>query len=104
MLALISIITATGTAVVGESYSVVCSVDLGNNFYNIVVNITIVKIGEGVVNSSVTSGNNSVSISYTPLMTSHSGQYQCVVNISQIDISFQVSYAKLFTINITSEL
>ena len=104
MLSLISIITSTGIAVVGESYSVVCSIDLDDNFYNIVVNIIIVKIGEGVVNSSMNFGDNSVSISYTPLMTSHSGQYECVVNISQIDISYQVSYVKIFTINITSEL
>ena len=104
MLSLISIITSTGIAVVGESYSVVCSIDLDDNFYNIVVNIIIVKIGEGVVNSSVTSGDNNVSIIYTPLMTSHSGQYQCVVNITQINISYHVSYVKIFTINITSEL
>ena len=88
---------------IGESYFVVCSVNVDNNIYNIVVNITIVKIGEGVVNSSATSGGNSVSMSYNPLMTSHSGQYQCVVNISQIDISYQVSYIEAFTIKITSK-
>ena len=103
VLSLITIITSTGTAVVGESYSVVCSVNLDDNFYNIVVNTTIIKIGEGGVNSSVTSGDSSVSISYTPLMTSHSGQYQCIVNISQIDISYQVSYIETFTINTTSK-
>ena len=81
-----------------------CSVDLNDNLYNIVVITTIVKIGEGVINSSDSSGDNSVSISYTTLMTSHSGQYHCVVNISQIDISYQVSYAEVFTINTTSEL
>ena len=95
-------ITAIGTGAIGESYSVVCSVNVDNNLYNIVVNITIVKIG-GVVNSSVTSGDNSVSISYKPLMTSHSGQYQCVVNISQSNISYQVSYIEAFTIKITSK-
>ena len=104
MLSLITIITSTGTAVVGESYSVVCSVNLDDNFYNIVVNTTIIKIGEGGVNSSVTSGDSSVSISYTPLMTSHSGQYQCIVNISQIDINYQVSYIETFTINTASKL
>ena len=81
-----------------------CTVDVDDDLYNIFVNTTIVKIGEGVVNSSMSSGDNSVSISYTPLMTSHSGQYQCVVNISQIDISYQVSYVEVFTINTTSEL
>ena len=80
-----------------------CSVDVDDNLYNIVVNSTIVKIGVGVVTSTVTSGDNSVSISYTPLMTSHSGQYQCLVNISQIDISYQVSYIETFTINTTSK-
>ena len=80
-----------------------CSVDVDNNLYNIVVNTTIVKIGVGVVTSTVTSGDNSVSISYTPLMTSHSGQYHCLVNISQIDISYQVSYIETFTINTTSK-
>ena len=103
VLSLITIITSTGTAVIGERYSVVCSVDLDDNFYNIVINTTMIKIGKGVINSSVTSGDNSVSISYTPLMTSHSGQYQCVVNISQIDISYQVSYIETFTINTTSK-
>ena len=99
------IITAIGTGVIGESYSVVCSVDVDDNLYNIVVDTTIVKIGVGVVvNSSMSSGDSSVSISYTPLMTSHSGQYQCIVNISQIDISYQDSYVETFTINTTSEL
>ena len=96
-------VTAIGTAPIGETYSVVCTVDVNDNLYNIVVNTIIIKFGEGVINSSMNYGDNSVSISYTPLMTSHSGQYQCVVNITQIDISFQVSYVKLFTINITSE-
>ena len=104
VLSLITIITSTGTAVVGESYSVVCTVDLDDNSYNIVINATLIKVGEGVVNSSISSGDMSISISYTPLMTSHSGQYQCIVNISQIDISYQVSYIKRFTINTTSEL
>ena len=97
-------ITAIGTGVIGDSYSVVCSVDVDENLYNIVVNTTIVKITETLVNSSAIFGDKSVSISYTPLMTSHSGQYQCIVNISQIDISYQVSYIKTFTINTTSEL
>ena len=81
-----------------------CTVEVDEKIYNIVVNTIIIKIGEGVVNSSMTSGDNNVSISYTPLMTSHSGQYQCIVNISQIDISYQVSYVKTFNINTTSEL
>ena len=95
-------VTTTGTGVIGESYSVVCTVDV-DDLYNIFVNTTIVKIGEGVVNSSVSSGYDSVSISYNPLMTSHSGQYQCVVNISQIDISFKDSYFTLFTIHTSSK-
>ena len=96
-------VTATGTGVVGKSYSVVCKVDVDYSLYNTFVNTTIVKIGEGVVNSSMTSGDNSVSISYTPLMTSHSGQYQCVVIISRIDISYKDSYLKPFTINTASK-
>ena len=81
-----------------------CTVDVDDNLYNIVVDTTIVKIGEGVINSSKNSGDNSISISYTPLNTSHRGQYQCVVNISQIDISYQVSYIETFTINTISKL
>ena len=99
----IKIIT-TSTSVAGESYSVVCIVDVYDNLPDIVVNTSIAKNGEGVVNSSISSGDNSVSISYTPLMTSHSGQYQCVVNIRQINISYQVNYFKAFTINTTSKL
>ena len=95
-------VTSTGTGVIGENYSVVCKVDVDDNLYNIFVNTTIVKIGESVVNSSMNSGDNSVSISYTPLMTSHSGQYQCVVNISQIDISYENLYFKPFTIQTAS--
>ena len=97
-------VTAIGTGAIGESYSVECSVDVDDSLYNIVVNTTIVKIGVGVVvNSSVSSGDNSVFIFYTLLMTSHSGQYQCLVNVSQIDISYQVSYVEAFTINTTSK-
>ena len=92
-----------GTGAIGESYSLSCSVDVDDNLYNIIVNTTIVKIGD-VVNFSINSGDNNVSIFYTPLMTSHSGQYQCLVNISQIDISYQVSYVNTFTINTTSKL
>ena len=102
MLPLITI-TSTGTGVVGESYSVTCSVDV-SNLYIIIVETTIVKIGEGVVNSSVSSGDSSVSIFYNLLMTSHSGQYQCLVNISQIDNHYQASNVETFTINTTSEL
>ena len=96
-------VTTTGTGVIGESYSVVCTVDVDDDLYNTFVNITVVKIGKGVVNSSMSSGDNSVSISYTPLMTSHSGQYQCVVNISQINISYKDSYTKPFTIHTASK-
>ena len=96
-------ITAIGTGAIGESYSVVCTVDVDDNLYNIVVNTTLAKIGEGVINSFMSSKDNSVSISYTPLMTSHSGQYKCLINISQIDISYQVSYIETFTINTTSK-
>ena len=99
----IKIIT-TGTSVAGENYSVLCIADVYDNLPDIVVNTSIVKIGEGVVNTSINSGDNSVSISYTPLMTSHSGLYQCVVNISHIDISYQVSYFEAFTINSTSKI
>ena len=97
-------VTAIGTGSIGESYSVVCSVNLDDNLYNIVVITTIIKIGKDVINISKSTGDNNASISYTPLMTSHSGQYQCIVNISQIDISYQDSYVKTFTINTTSEL
>ena len=96
-------ITAIGTGVIGDSYSVVCSVDVDDNLYNIVVNTTIIKIGKDVINISKSSGDNSVSISYTPLMTSHSGQYQCLVNISQIDINYQVSYYETFIVNTNSK-
>ena len=80
-----------------------CTVDVDDNLYNIVVNTTLAKIGEGVINSFMSSKDNSVSISYIPLMTSHSGQYHCLVNISQIDISYQVYCVKAFMINLTSE-
>ena len=88
-------VTTTGTGVIGESYSVVCTVDVDDDLYSIFANTTIVKIGEGVVNSSE---DDSVSISYTPLMTSHSGQYQCVV-----DISYEDSYFAAFTIHTASK-
>ena len=97
-------VTTTGTGAIGESYSVVCTVDVDDNLYNFVVNTNVVKIGEGVVTFTVTSGDNNVSISYTPLMTLHSGQYQCIVNISQIDITYQDTYIETFTINTTSKL
>ena len=97
-------VTSIGTSVIGESYSVMCTVDVDDSLLNIVVITTVVKIGKGVVNSSESSGDNSVSISYTPLMRSHSGQYQCVVNISQISTSYQFSYFEAFTINTTSKL
>ena len=97
-------VTSIGTSVIGENYSVMCTVDVDDSLLNIVVITTVVKIGKGVVNSSESSGNNGISISYIPLMTSHSGQYQCVVNISQIGISYHVSYFEAFTINTTSKL
>ena len=84
-------IIAIGTDAIGDSYSVVCSVDVDNNLYNITINTIVFKIIDGVINSSESSGDNSVSISYTPLMTSHSGQYQCLVDINQSDISYKVS-------------
>ena len=96
-------IIAIGTGAIEDSYSVVCSVDVDNNLYNITINTTVFKIIDGVINSSESSGDVSVSISYTPLMRSHSGQYQCLVDINQSDISYKVSYVETFTINTTSK-
>ena len=97
-------VTSIGTSVIGENYFVMCTVDVDDSLLNIVVITTVVKIGKGVVNSSESSEKNGISLSYIPLMTSHSGQYQCVVNIRQINISYQVNYFKAFTINTTSKL
>ena len=96
-------IIAIGTGAIEDSYSVLCSVDVDNNLYNITINTTVFKIIDGVINSSESSGDVSVSISYTPLMTSHSGQYQCLVDINQSDISSKVSYVETFTINTPSK-
>ena len=96
-------ITAIGTGAIGESYSIVCTVDVDDNLYNIVVNTTLAKVGEGVINSFMSSKDNNVSISYIPLMTSHSGQYKCLIDISQIDISYKVFSIETFTINTTSK-
>ena len=59
-------IATTGTGVIGEKYSVVCTIDVDDDDLNIiVVNTFTVKLGKSMVNS-MNYGYNSVSISYTP--------------------------------------
>ena len=59
-------IATTGTGVIREKYSVVCTIDVDDDDLNIiVVNTFTVKLGKSMVNS-MNYGYNSVSISYTP--------------------------------------
>ena len=59
-------IATTGTGVIREKYSVVCTIDVDDDDLNIiVVNTITVKLGKSMVNS-MNYGYNSVSISYTP--------------------------------------
>ena len=59
-------IATTGTGVIGENYSIVCTIDVDDDDLNIiVVNTITVKLGRSMVNF-MNYGYDCVSISYTP--------------------------------------
>ena len=91
-----------GSVTLGESISVICSVDVLDDLYNIAVNISIVRIDQRVIAVNYSTGDTSVSLSIESLMTSNAGQYQCIVNVTQSIIGYEFSNVTSFDINTTS--
>ena len=91
-----------GSVTLGESISVICSVDVLDDLYNIAVNISIVRIDQGVIAVNYSTGDTSVSLSIESLMISNAGQYQCIVNVTQSITGYEFSNITLFDINTTS--
>ena len=92
-----------GSVTLGESISVICSVDVLDDLYDIAVNISIVRIDQGVIAVNYSTGDTSVSLSIESLMTSNAGQYQCIVNLTQSTIGYEFSNVTSFDINTTSK-
>ena len=74
--------------------------DVLDDLYNIAVNISMVRIDQGVI---AVNYSTSVSLSIESLMTSNAGQYQCIVNLTQSTIGYEFSNVTSFDINTTSK-
>ena len=92
-----------GSVTLGDSISVICSVDVLDDLYNIAVNISIVRIDQRVIAVNYSTGDTSVSLSIESLMTSNAGQYQCRVNVTQSTTGYEFSNVTSFNINTTSK-
>ena len=93
--------TATPSSqLVGESLELNCAVDVLNNLYNINADVRIVRSdGEVVTRSS----NTTLNYTLNPLRSSDAGGYHCLVNITQVDIDYQLNDTESTQVNLTSE-
>ena len=97
-------LTATGSGVVGEGYTLNCTVDVLDNLYNAIVTVNLTGVDDGTVLAD-TDGPGDVSVShrFTTLRTSDAGVYSCIVHIYQPDISYNSTYTEYINVNVTSK-
>ena len=97
--------TATPSSqLVGESLVLNCAVDVLNDLYNINIDVRIVRSDGQVIANDTSSGNITVNYTLNPLRSSDAGGYQCLVNITQNDINYQIVDTESTQVNLTSEI
>ena len=98
-------LTATGSGVAGEEYTLDCTVDVLDNLYDAIVTVNLTRVDDGTVLAD-TGGPGDVSVShpFTTLRTSDAAMYSCIVNIYQADISYNATYTEYINVNVTSKL
>ena len=98
-------LTATGSDVAGEGYSLNCMVDVFDDLYNAVITINLTRVDDSTTLASTDgSGDINTAHSFTILTTSDGGMYNCIVNVYQPDISYNVTYTEYIDVNVTSKL
>ena len=99
----ISLIT-TGSSVAGKGYTLDCMVDVLDNLYNAVITVNLTRIDDSTILASAEGpGDISTSHLFTILTASDAGMYECIVNVYQPDINYDVTYAECINANITSK-
>ena len=97
-------LTATGSGVAGERYTLNCTVDVLDNLYNAIITVNLTRVDDGTVLVG-TDGTSDVGVShpFTTLRTSDAGIYSCMVDIYQPDISYNATYTEYINVNVTSK-
>ena len=104
-------LTATGSGVAGERYTLNCTVDVLDNLYNAFIIVNLTRVDDGTILAG-TDGPGDVSVShpfttlspFTTLRTSDAGMYSCIVHIYQPDISYNATCTEYIYVNVTSKL
>ena len=102
----VPVVTFTATPssqLVGESLVLNCTVDVLDDLYNINVDVRIVRRDGVVIANDTGSGNTTLNYTLNPLRSSDAGGYQCLVNITQVDIDYQLNDTESTQVNLTSE-
>eukprot|EP00731_Ephydatia_muelleri_P018729 Em0011g769a len=95
-----------GSTIVGSVYSLVCMVKVVDG---LVVNPDVVwmKDGGALVNGTnttltrtVSGGNSTLNLTFSPLLTSQGGQYTCVATISVPQLSLSVTNSSAVTVSV----
>ena len=100
----INIETSRDSVAAGDSLNLTCSAMIIPN--NLITDPILTWSGPGVYQNSIQlhSGVSTLSISFSPLRTSHGGVYVCDVSLSIPEAEVNVSATKLIAINVQSEL
>ena len=99
-------VTPKGNPMAGETYSLECSVETKKGVRSTNISITwttpngaIVKTGNLMTNGTVTKGT----LAFSPLNTSHSGEYICTGRISAESVGVNVSNNFSIVVNVSSK-
>ena len=87
----------------GESIVFNCTVDVLNDLYTIIVNVSIARNDGSTIYNDIGSGDTTVTYSLSPLRSSDAGGYECRVNITQPDINYQFNDMESAQIILTSK-
>ena len=80
--------TTTNGRSLGESLTFNCTVDVLDGLFNVNVNISVARNGK-LLTSTTGSSDITAMNTINALITSDTGDYQCIVNITQSDIDYE---------------
>ena len=103
----VPVVTFTATPssqLVRESLVLNCTVDVLDDLYNIIVDVRIVRSDGVVIADDTGSGDATLTYILNLLRASDAGGYQCLVNITQDDNSYQFIDMESTQVNFTRKL
>ena len=80
-----------------------CTADVVDNLFDVIVTIAIRNSTNNTLNSTITGKDSQVSLKLYPLKSSNADQYQCVVIMSQSIIDYKLSQSQSFNISAMCE-